>query len=424
MIDPSINHRNRPAVLSLVHRVPYPPDKGDRIRTFQILRYLAERADVHLACLADEPVDSHVLQTLKRYCKRVSCVSVRGPLRWARGLFSLALGRTVTEGAFHSPELLEVVRDWARTTPFDAVLGSASSMVPYMRLPELRDTPAVIDLIDVDSQKWLDYAARAGASRSWLYRTEGRRLRRLERDITRWARAVILVSEAEAEIYRGFCAPGNVEAVGNGVDIDYFRPQPALDEQGCVFLGALDYWPNVEGIEWFCREVWPEVRRRHPATTISLVGRRPTPAVCGLTRIPGVRLVGQVPDVRPYLDQAAISIVPLRIARGIQNKVLESMAMVKATIVSPQACEGLAAQPGTDLLCAESPGQWADAISSLLDDASLRRRLGTAGRRYVETAHCWQRCLEPLDRLLGLASEPAPVASPSIPFPAPAVSAS
>src|SRR5262249_27400915 len=157
---------------SLVHRVPYPPDKGDRIRTFQILRYLAERADVHLACLADEPVDSHVLRTLEGYCKSVACVSVRGPLRWAQGLLSLARGRTVTEGALHSPELLAVVRDWARRTRFDAVLGSASSMVPYMRVPELRDTPAVIDLIDVDSQKWLDYAERARMPRSWLYRVE------------------------------------------------------------------------------------------------------------------------------------------------------------------------------------------------------------------------------------------------------------
>lgn len=410
MIAPEINHRNRPAVLSLVHRVPYPPDKGDRIRTFQILRHLAQRADVYLACLADEPVESHVLQTLERYCKRVACVSLRGPLRWARGLLSLARGQTVTEGAFHSGELLSVVRDWARATTFHAAMASASSMVPYLQLPELVDTPTVVDLIDVDSQKWLDYAEGARAPRSWLYRTEGRRLRGLERGLPAWARAVILVSEAEADLYRGFCAPGHVEAVGNGVDLDYFQPQPVAQEQGCVFLGALDYWPNIEGIDWFCREVWPQIHDRHPESTVSLVGRRPTPAVRRLARIPGVRLVGQVPDVRPHLTGAAASIVPLRIARGIQNKVLESMAMAKATIASPQALEGLHAQPGTDLLRAETPAEWAEAISDLLDNASLRHRIGAAGRVYVETAHCWQRCLEPLDRLLGLTTESAPVA--------------
>jgi sugar transferase (PEP-CTERM/EpsH1 system associated) len=392
----------RPVLLYLVHRAPFPPDKGDRIRTYQFLRYLAQRFEVHLACLADEPVERHVLETLERFCKRVAVANVHGAGRWARALWSLTTGRTISEGAFSSSKLRQILRRWARDTHFDVALASASSLVPYLRLPDLVGIPAVVDLIDVDSEKWFNYAAARRGPKSWLYRLEGRRLRRLEQGLPSWAKAITLVSEAEVDIYRRFCSDGVVRAIGNGVDLDYFRPQAAPREQGCVFLGALDYWPNVDGIEWFCHEIWPEMRRRHPEATVSLVGRRPAPAVCRLAGIPGVKLVGQVPDVRPHLASAAVSIVPLRIARGIQNKVLEALAMGKATVTSPQALEGLHAQPGKDLLCAAAPQEWIEAISRLLGDSSLRQRIGGAGRRYVSEFHRWEKCLEPLDALLGL----------------------
>jgi sugar transferase (PEP-CTERM/EpsH1 system associated) len=420
MIRTSHNHAGRPALLYLVHRIPYPPDKGDRIRTFQFLRYLARTADVHLACLADEPVSGDAIEVLRRYCKRLAVVNIQGRMRWGRALAALAAGRTATEGAFHSAKLRALLRDWAAETGFHAALASSSSMVSYLRTAEFADVPAVVDLIDIDSQKWFDYASAGRGPKSWLYRLEGRRLRRLEKSLPAWAHAVTLVSDAEVAIFRQFCREGVVVTVGNGVDLDYFRPQPEISpsfpgrgpaladragtsqEQGCVFLGALDYWPNVEGICRFCREIWPEIRQRLPEATISLVGRRPVPAVCRLVQIPGVNLIGAVPDVRPYLAGAAVSIVPLRIARGVQNKVLESLAMGKATIVSPQALEGIAARSGEHLLTAHSPTEWIDGITHLLGDPSARRRLGQAGRRFVENHHDWARCLSPLDKLLGL----------------------
>lgn len=406
--------QRRPALLYLVHRPPFPPDKGDRIRTFQFLRYLAQKFEVHLACLADEPVEPHVVETLERYCKRVAVAEVQGAGRWARALWSLAKGRTISEGAFSSAAMREVLRRWASDTRFHVALASASSLVPYLRLPFLADVPAVVDLIDVDSEKWFDYAAARHGPKSWLYRLEGRRLRRLEQGLPAWTKAITLVSEAEVAIYRQFCSEGVVRAIHNGVDLDYFQPQAPPKEHGCVFLGALDYWPNVEGICWFCNEVWPVLRRRCPEATLSIVGRRPAPAVCRLADIPGVKLVGQVPDVRPHLAGAAVSIVPLRIARGIQNKVLESLAMAKATVTSPQALEGLQAQSGNELLCANSPQEWVDSIVSLLDDSAMRQRIGTAGRRFVSEFHRWERCLEPLDALLCLPTEsPGNIACPA-----------
>ncbi|HEY7424164.1 MAG TPA: TIGR03087 family PEP-CTERM/XrtA system glycosyltransferase [Gemmataceae bacterium] len=397
-----------PNILFLAHRVPYPPDKGDRIRSFNLLRFLSRRACVHLACLADEPVEEDTMLALRSYCARVAVVPVGGRSRWLRALFSLARGRTVSEGAFDLPELGAVVRRWASETRFDVTLASASSIAPYLRLEELRDIPAVLDLMDVDSQKWFDYAATCRGPRAWLYRTEGRRLRRLEQTLSGWARAITLVGEAEADIYRQFCPDGPVHAITNGVDLDYFHPTLPAVGPSCVFVGALDYLPNVEGAVWFCREVWPEVLRCRPKAKFYLVGRRPAAAVQRLADLPGVELVGQVPDVRPYVAAAAVTVVPLRIARGVQNKVLESLAMSRPAIASPQTLAGLKAQPGVHLLQASSREQWQQAILALFDDPALGRRLGEAGRRYVEEHHCWERCLQPFAPLLGLPTEPTP----------------
>jgi sugar transferase (PEP-CTERM/EpsH1 system associated) len=406
----------RPRILYVVHRVPYPPDKGDRIRTFQMLRYLAKRADVYLGCLADEPVDAQVLSTLHSYCARIAVVPVSRTWRLAKALGSLALGGTATQGAFSSGKLRAVLRQWGRMTTFDFTLASSSSMAPYLRLPELAHVPAVVDLIDVDSQKWLDYAQSASAPKSWLYRIEGRRLRALERQLANWTSAMTLVTAAEVSVFRQFCREGVVEAVTNGVDLDYFQPRSDGVEQGCVFVGALDYWPNVEGIRWFCRAVWPGLRRRHPDATLTLVGRQPSPAVRELAKLPGVNLAGQVPDVRPYVAQAAVSVVPLRIARGVQNKVLESLAMAKATVVSPQALEGIEARPGVHLESAQSPEQWIEQVSSLLGNPTARKRLGAAGREFTEEHHRWESCLRPLDRLLGLSADRSPTKVSAFPI--------
>lgn len=398
-IDPA----GRPVVLYVVHRLPYPPDKGDRIRASHLLRMLAKRCAVHLACLADEPPVDGAVAALQGLCERVAVVRVGRWARLARAAASMARGRTATEGAFHSPALRETLRGWARRTRYHAALASASSMAPYLRLPEFRDVPCVIDLVDVDSEKWFEYAGSGRDPRSRLYRIEGDRLRSLERGLPDWARAVTLISEAELELYRRFCPGEGAHWITNGVDLDEFRPwDPPVHEQGCVFVGALDYRPNVDGARWFCKLAWPELRRRHPGATLSLVGRHPAPSVSRLGREPGVEVIGTVPDVRHHMAAAAVAVVPLRIARGVQNKVLEAMAMGKAVVASPQALSGLRAEPGVHALVASTPGEWVEAVSCLLNDESLRRRLGASGRRYVEDHHSWEACLEPFGSLLGL----------------------
>jgi sugar transferase (PEP-CTERM/EpsH1 system associated) len=398
-----------PRVLYLVHRVPYPPDKGDRIRSYHLLRYLSQRAEVHLACLADEPVAEETTAALKGLCTRIAIVPLGNWSRWLRAPGSLLGGRSISEGVFHSPALVEVLRDWARKTCFHVSLASASSMVPYQRLDELRQVPAVVDLMDVDSQKWLDYAATERGLRARLFLTEGRRLRELEQTLPSLARAVTLVSDAEADLFRQFCSWEGVHAVTNGVDLDYFRPaDPPPEENGCVFVGALDYRPNVDAACWFSKEVWPMIRRRHPEARLRLVGRQPVPEVARLAQVPGVEVVGQVPDVRPYVAAAAAVVAPLRIARGIQNKVLEAMAMAKPVVASPQGLNGLGHRLDLPALTASERPEWVEHVVRLLENPALRRQLGAAGRSYVEAHHHWDRCLAPFGPILGLPAEALP----------------
>jgi sugar transferase (PEP-CTERM/EpsH1 system associated) len=223
---------------------------------------------------------------------------------------------------------------------------------------------------------------------------------------------VTLVSEAEADLYRQIGAHGSILAIANGVDLEYYRPGSVTTEQGCVFVGALDYHPNVDGACWFCREVWPQIHRARPEARMYLVGRRPLPAVRRLAEVPGVEVVGQVPDVRPYLSRSAVAVVPLRLARGVQNKVLEALALCKATVASPQSLTGLRAKHGEHLLAASSASEWVEAVLRLQREPALRRQLGSAGRRYVEEHHQWDRCLEPFLQLMGLASNSQPAREP------------
>jgi sugar transferase (PEP-CTERM/EpsH1 system associated) len=276
-------------------------------------------------------------------------------------------------------------------------------MVQFTEVPELADVPLVVDLVDVDSQKWHDYAAAARGLKRQLFALEGRRVRQLERSLPGRARAITLVSEAEADLFRRICPNDKTIAVPNGVDLDYFTPNFPVAEpkpNQCVFVGVLDYRANVESLIWFCREVWPRVVAQKPDAVFAIVGKNPTPAVKQLAALPGVRLVGPVPDVRPYVAESRFSVAPLQIARGIQNKVLEAMAMAKPVLVSPQALEGLEVVPGRDALLATSATEWARAIANLYDQPTLVDRVGLAGRRYVADWHGWSACLGAFDHFV------------------------
>jgi len=392
----------RPNVLYLVHRVPYPPNRGDRIRSFHILKYLAERANVYLATLADEQVTPEILRTLRSYCEQLT-VEPLGRARWLNAVASLACGKAATEGLFFNAPLHRAIRQWCEKVQFDAAVVFCSGMFQYVSGPALESVRLTADLVDVDSQKFYDYASAASFVKAWLYQLEAARLRSLEATIARRAETISLVSEAEAALFRDVCPNEKTIAIPNGVDLDYFQPRPGQGVANqVVFVGALDYPPNIDAMLWLCRSVWPQVKAALPDATLKIVGRNPDPAIQRLAAVVGVQVIGSVPDVRPHMASASVAIAPLRIARGIQNKVLEALAMRLPVVVSPGALEGLALQPGKQVLLARTAEQWIEAVLHLCRNRQAAQELGRAGRQFVESNHDWSSCLSPLAPALGM----------------------
>ncbi len=392
----------RPKVLCLTHRFPYPPNRGDRIRSYQVLRYLAERADVDLATLADEtPADAHVAK-LTRLCRRM-VVKPIGRWRWAHAAGQALMGRSASEGLFLSTSLRREIREWTAETQYDAAVVVCSGMAPYVRAFQRPPRRTIVDLVDVDSQKWLDYAESAPRPAKWLFGLEGQRLRRLERSLAEGVDAVTLVSELERKLFETFCPNSRALSVINGVDMKYFQPIDAVEaETSVVFVGALDYRANVLGIRWFVENVWPSLKNAVPSASLSIVGRKPTPQVRSLEQSPGVRVFGDVADVRPHLGRAAVAIAPLQVARGIQNKVLEAMAMAKSVVASPQALEGISAIDDVHVCVADKAEHWVEQILRLWRQPESRQVMGRQARQFVEDEHCWSACLSPLEELLDL----------------------
>ena len=415
-------------ILFIAHRVPYPPNRGDRIRSFHLIRYLAERADVHLAFLTDEDVPNETKSALESICVNVTYVKLGRIKRWVNALVSFASGRTATEGLFYSSDFRNEIERLSAGNQIDAVMAFCSSVTQYLELSTIREVPTVVDLVDVDSQKWFDYADKTWGPKRWLFCTEGRRLRKLERSIRQRASAVTVVTEQEADLYHSFDPDYRPKVIRNGVDLDYFRPEDSESHRdvhfdsakpdqhpSAVFVGALDYHANVDGAAWFCKQVWPSVLEQFPDAVFRLVGSRPNAKAISLGQLPGIELIGEVDDVRPYLHRATVVAVPLRVARGIQNKVLEALAAGKPTIVSPQALEGIGAEPGIHLMRASSDLEWTDQVTHLFQSRELRTKIGLEARDFVTREYGWTKQMEELCQLPGLLDCPAGETQPARP---------
>jgi sugar transferase (PEP-CTERM/EpsH1 system associated) len=391
-------------LLFLAHRIPYPPDKGDKIRSWHMLRHLAENWRVHLGAFVDDPADWNHAAMLERVCADVCLRPLHPTSGKLRSLIGLATGQPLTLPYYQDRGMDRWVR--ARLdSGIRAVVVYSSAMAQFVM--EVEDTRRVMDFVDIDSDKWRQYAPTKPWPLSWLYAREARLLLEWERRVARAFDASLFVSAIEAQDFRRLApeSSGKVGFFNNGVDTDYFSPAHAFgrpfpaDDRALVFTGAMDYWPNVDAVTWFARQVLPLLRRHLPRLRLYIVGSRPAPAVRDLAG-DGVEVTGRVPDVRPYLAHADAVVAPLRIARGIQNKVLEGMSMAKAVVATPQALEGIAARPGEEVLVAEDAGTQADMLLSLLREPARAMAMGEAARRRVTADYTWGPNLARLDALL------------------------
>ncbi len=393
-------------ILFLCHRVPFPPDRGDKIRSHNILKRLAEASAVHVGCFADDERDMSYAGELAEVAAS-QCVLMRDRSRAVAGLTGLAKGQSMLVSLFDHPGLHQWVRQTLAEQPISAVFAYSVQMAHFV--PVL---PAhvrfMMDFVDLDSAKYAAYGAEGSGPMAWINRREGRVLLDFERRVAARADMSSFVSEAEAALFREVSGEGadKVVALENGVALDYFDPTadfPAIPPESgplLVFTGQMDYRPNVEAVESFARETLPAIRSARPDVRFAIVGRSPAPSVLALGELPGVTVTGGVPDVRGWIAAADVVVAPLRIARGIQNKVLEAMAMARPVVASPQAAEGIDATHESHFIVAANPAEEAAHILDLLARPDHARRIGLAARARMEERYRWSATLERLPAML------------------------
>ncbi len=394
-------------ILFLAHRVPFPPDRGDRIRAHHLLKALARLGPVHVGCFSDgesEAARAELIGIAASHCI-APCTK---PLPLA-GIEAVLAGKPVSLTAFHSRRLEAWVRDTVATQAIDAIVVFSGQMGQY--IPEDFEGRVVIDLCDVDSAKFESYAA--AGERVWLNAREARLLAREEERLGHRADATLLISAAEAALYRRRLsdpAGVKVEVIGNGIDAQYFDPAATAPHPEMtrakgphfVFTGQMDYRPNEQAALWVIESLMPVLRARMPEAMFHVVGRNPTRALMAHHGTPGVHVWGEVPDVRPFLAAADAVLAPLLIARGVQNKVLEAMAMAKPVVLTLEAATGIAADDSSHwLVCPPDPVVMAARIEYLLSASEAADRIGANARRFVLERHDWKAMLAPLAALLG-----------------------
>lgn len=393
----------KPDLLFLSHRLPYPPDKGEKIRAWHIFEHLAQTHRMHLGCFIDDPADWAHLPRLRVRCADIACFGLHRRWQKLKALLRLRPGRPLSLAYFHDRRL----RRWAGAKLAGGI-GRAfvycSAMAPYVM--DAHGVRRILDMVDVDSEKWADYASRSSPPARWLWAREARTLLGFERRAALAFDRTLFVSQAECQRFAAL-APETAARIGwldNGVDLARFSPAftaarilPAAGPN-LVFTGTMDYWPNVDAVGWFAGAVLPALLPSWPDLRFWIVGANPAAAVMRLAKLPGVQVTGRVPDTRPYLAQADIVVAPLRIARGTQNKVLEAMAMGRPVIASPQAFEGLHAVAGRDLLVADGAAETVRRIGEVLQ--GHHPGLGAAARQAAGHGHAWAATLAGLDALM------------------------
>lgn len=390
-------------LLYLTHRIPYPPNKGDKIRSYHLLKYLSQHFHVHLGTFVDIEEDWQYAENIKEWCDEVCLIKLDPRIARLRCLSGFATGSPLTLPFYRDRQLKQWVDDLLKIKSITKIVTFSAAMTQYVR--HLYSAQRVIDFVDVDSDKWRQYAETKPWPLSWIYQRESALLQNYERDVAQEFDKSTFVSLKEAALFKMMMpeVADKVDYFNNGVDTDYFSPIHQFpnpyptDNRILVFTGAMDYWANVDAVEWFVQKVFPIVRSQIADIKFYIVGSNPSARVLALTKIPGVIVTGKVEDIRPYLKYASIAIAPLRIARGIQNKVLEAMAMGKRVVLSPQAMEGIQAVDGEELYVATDEITFASKVINLISEESDVEM--NAARSRILSDYTWSASFARFDQL-------------------------
>jgi sugar transferase (PEP-CTERM/EpsH1 system associated) len=392
-------------LLYLVHRLPFPPNKGDKISSNNMLNYFSTRWRIHLGTFVDDPEDWQYVDRVREKCEDSCIVNLPRRKRLTSSVRGLLTGQALSLSYYQNVELQDWVRSNIQRECPDAVLVFSGVMGRFVKDLLPGHVPVVFDAEDVDSEKWRSYAGSKRWPLSWLYRREANKLLAYEREMASSTHVSVFVSAEEAALFKRL-APESIEKTHfrtQGVDSSYFDPHLLYEnpyepgQKVLVFTGAMDYWPNVEAVKWFCEHVLNLIREREPEFLFCIVGMKPTDEVRQLGDKPGVRVTGSVPDVRPFLQHALAACLPLQLARGIQNKALEAMAMCLPVLATPQALVGIVDYPGVMSYAATDAQAMSKAALELLSNP---RRMNTAGRSCVLEHYNWDTNLRLMERFL------------------------
>jgi len=387
-------------ILYLCHRFPFPPKRGGKIRPFNMIRHLSAAGHKVTVCsLARSPEEASEGRGLSPHCNGFEMAQVSGPIQALRMVARLPVATPSSMGFFYSPVLARRVRELLAAQRWNLIFVHCSSVAQYVE--HVRDVPKILDFGDMDSQKWLEYANYKPFPLSLGYRFEGRKMLAAERRLARRFDVCTATTRAEWQTLESYGTGATTDWFPNGVDADFFCPSDSpYDADTISFIGRMDYYPNQECMARFCEQVWPRLLARRPSMKLVIVGADPSPEMRRLGELPGVTVTGSVPDVRPFIRGSALMVAPLNIARGTQNKILEAMAMGVPVVTSSMAAGGVDAEADEHLLVADTPDAYCEAILRVVENATERQRLATAGRQRMLSHHAWPHSMKRLDRII------------------------
>ena len=387
-------------ILFVCHRLPFPPNRGGKIRPFHMIQHLGRKHSVVVASLAHSEEELNDGHPLKEHCDDVIAEVLPSSRRWMQAGSALLSSTPSSVAYFWSRRLAERIKVAWMASSFDAVIVHCAFAAQYVL--DLPCSFRMLDFGDVDSAKWVEYSHQRAFPLSMGYRIESARLQSYEKKVAAQFDLCTATTRGELEELQKLGNSIPCAVIPNGVDLGYFRPRAKAPQNSSVivFLGRMDYYPNIDGVLFFVKEIFPLIRKAVPHAEFRIVGSNPSRMVRNLSKIKGVSVTGHVPDVRPYLMDAALAVAPLRIARGTQNKILQFLAMRVPVVTTPQAAKGVEADSGRHFLVADGSESFAQKVLSLLQDSNLRENLSLAGRQLLEKAHCWPASMQILDRLL------------------------
>jgi sugar transferase (PEP-CTERM/EpsH1 system associated) len=400
--------QNREPLLYICHRIPFPPNKGDKITTYNLLKFLSARYNVHLLCFIDDPYDRQYIKELDQYCASVFCYDICERSQLQSGLLALLTGEAVSIQHYKYHVVQQWVDNTIATFNINKFFIYSSAMTQFVDQARYAQAIKVLDMADIDSDKWRQYAENKPWYSRWIYAREQKKLAQHEQQALASFDYVTLITEAEATLFKQLSPSSyhhKIKTLPNGVDTAYFDPNasfdttdlPELSTPAICFTGAMDYWANEDAVVWFCQQVWPLILKQHPQCTFYIVGGKPSDNVKKLAEIQGVKVTGRVPDVRPYLASSVLAVAPMRIARGVQNKVLEAMAMAKLVVMTSMGLEGIEVDETQQALVEDDPIKMAAKINQLISE---NRSSYQPNRDWIIQRYSWQGALAQLPTML------------------------